>query len=251
MDMDGVLEHFEMFFSDIRYDRESGSSELTERLLFKMSEFLKMCDYFDTEFFERFIEFLQGIRPDMAMIKNTVAKIVSFYKEGRTRGEISKHQIVSFIYDIINYLKEKRRIIIEKGVDILSPYQSIAVVSYSSLVRDIISGLGGVKLIILEVDMHALRLARTFGSFEICPPEKLCVMADVGVMGADAIIMHEEKVSFIINGIPSGLFVKSMGEKPIYIFAEREKIISGDLQISEKENFEKISFVPNMNFVLL
>ena len=71
-------------------------------------------------------------------------------------------------------------------------------------------------------------------------------IADVGIMGADAVVISNEG-KFIINGFPSLKFCDALHKKPIFVFAEKEKITECDVEI--EEGFEKIKFSENMKLI--
>lgn len=232
------------FFHDIKENKEEGASSLLILALRKIEKFISDQDKISPSDIFVLTSELKRVRPSMVIMRNYAEKIEKFLANFRETENI-KSQIQDFIYQLIEEIREKRKKIVNQGIDIIRRYKKIAVVSYSSILKEILDNFSDKKILALYYDKYAERLA---GKNEILfvREDEIGNIADVGIMGADAVVISNEG-KFIINGFPSSKFCDALHKKPIFVFAEKEKITDCDVEI--EEGFEKVKFGENMKLI--
>ncbi len=227
----------EKFFKDISENKSDGSSTLAEKTLNKIIQYI---DEFGVERISEVLDYSENIRKDMLIIKNSVRKIKEYVNSEKI---LKPERIKYFISATIDELKIKKQKLIEIGIKIIQNYNKIAVASFSSIIKGIIDGSKGKIFIALEEDNFAKNLSDKV----IVTDSNGIASADIGIMGADAIIKSENK-TWIVNGIPSKKVANLLKNKKIFIFAESEKFTSEDFSLSE-EIFEKFEAQENFNII--
>jgi len=234
------------FFRDIKENKDEGASSLLISALKKLLDFVSSQIKVSSSDIICIVSELKYVRPSMVILKNYAEKIEVFLNRFSPDEDI-REQTQSFISQLIEEFVERRRKIIDQGIEIMKKYQKIAVVSYSSILKEILDNFTGKNLLALYYDSYAKRLA---GKNEILfvTENELGSIADVGAMGADAIIFSDDG-NFIINGFPSSKFCEALYnyKKPIFVFAEKEKISYSDVEL--EEGFEKIKFGENIKLI--
>jgi hypothetical protein len=232
------------FFREIRENRSEGASSLLILSLKKLLNFVSSQDKIYKSDIVPIVLELKYVRPSMVIIGNYAQKLEFFLNECSSNQDI-KSKIEIYISQLIEELLRKRREIVNKGIDILKNYKRIGVVSYSSILKEILDNFTDKTLVALDYDTYAKRLSGK-NKILFVMEDELNENIDVGAMGADAILFLKEG-NFIINGYPSAKFCDLVHEKPIFVFAELEKISYSDVDL--EKGFEKIKFRENIKLI--
>ncbi len=233
------------FFREIKENKSEGASSLLISALKKLLDFVSSQDKIYKSDIVLIISELKYVRPSMVIIRNYAQKLEFFLNDFHPNQDI-KNKIKSYISQLIDELLTKRREIINKGIEILKDYGKIGVVSYSSILKEILDSFTDKRLVALFYDTYAKRLSGK-NKILFVKEDELNENVDVGAMGADAILFLKEG-NFIINGFPSSKFCQALHNKIIFVFAEKEKITDSDVPV--EEGFEKIKFSENMKLIV-
>jgi methylthioribose-1-phosphate isomerase len=232
------------FYREIKENRSEGASSLLILALKKLLDFVSSQDKIYKSDIVFIISELKYVRPSMVIIRNYAEKLEFFLNDFHPNQDI-KNKMESYISQLIEELLRKRREIVNKGVKILKDYKKIGVVSYSSILKEILESFTDKILVALHYDTYAKRLSGK-NKILFVGEDELIENVEVGTMGADAILFLREG-KFIINGYPSAKFCDILYEKPIFLFAEKEKISHSDVEL--EEGFEKIKFTENIKII--
>lgn len=227
------IKNLALLFEDIKTNRKDGASTLAMKTLLKIKSIISETE--DKTIIPEIINIAKSIRPSMPIIKNTISKL-----EGLPSEKIQEHIDV-----LIKNLEAKKKKIADIGEIILSQFQNIGVVSFSSNISNILSKKQRKNLFALKSDKYA----DMFGeNVKFVNEDEIENNIEIGIMGADAIIVSDRKI-FIVNGSPSENFVKSIKRKSIFVFAESEKII---LQyFLEEQNLQLFEKKENIHLVII
>lgn len=224
-------------FDDIRRNREDGATTLAIKSLRRIYDFISSWNP-DEDQILKLIREMKNLRPSMVIISSYAEKIKTFLESSKDLKNLK-----DFIASLIDEIEQKRKKLVEIGLEIIKPYSLIGVVSFSSILNEIIIASEGKKFFALSEDNHAKRFKK---NMIFVDGEQLKNSVEIGIMGADAVISKEKQI-FILNGFPSKKFCDILKHKRIFVFAEKEKFISYDVEV--EDGFEKFSATDNIIFI--
>lgn len=220
-------------FDDIRTNRTDGASTLAKKTLLSLQNIIPKIQ--DKELIKEIINTAKSLRPSMPIIRNTVSRL-----EG-----LPPEKIPECIDKLIGALELKRKKIVDIGTTIISQFQNIGVVSFSSNINEILLKNQGKNLFALKSDKYALM----FGDINFVGEQELEDKIEIGITGTDAIVVSDTKI-YIVNGYPSETFIKSIKQKNVFIFGESEKIINQNLY-SLEENLQMFEMKENIHLIIV
>jgi translation initiation factor 2B subunit (eIF-2B alpha/beta/delta family) len=134
------------FFQDIKENKEEGASSLLILALRKIEKFISHRDKVSPSDIFLLTSELKHVRPSMVIIRKYAEKIEKFLANFHENENI-KSQIQDFIYQLIEEIREKRKKIVNQGIDIIRRYKKIAVVSCSSVLKEILDNFSDKKIL--------------------------------------------------------------------------------------------------------
>lgn len=224
-------------FDDIRRNREDGATTLAIKSLRKIYDFISSQNP-DKEHILKLIGEMKKLRPSMVIISSYAEKIKIFLESNKDLQNLK-----DFIASLIDEIEQKRKKLVDIGLQIIKPYSLIGVVSFSSILNEIIISSEAKKFFALSEDNHAKRFKK---NIIFVDEEQLKNSVEIGIMGADAVISKEKEI-FILNGFPSKKFCDALKDKKVFVFAEKEKFVSYDVEV--EDGFEKFRATDNIFFI--
>lgn len=224
-----------LLFEDIKTNQKDGASTLAKKTLLRMKSIISETG--DKTIIPEIINIAKSVRPSMPIIKNIVSKL-----EGLPSEKIQDH-----IDTLIKNLEAKKKKIVDMGEIILSQFQNIGVVSFSSNINHILSKKQRKNLFALRSDNYAKMFGENVNFVDDWEIEN---KVEIGIMGADAIVVSDTK-TYIVNGYPSENFVKSIKRKSILVFAESEKIVLQNLYSIEEQNLQLFEMKENIHLIIV
>jgi len=186
-------------FSDIISDRQSGASSIAEKLITRIKDFCQRGKHFSEDEILSLLSFAKSVRPTMVIVKNSVllleSKVISYLNEldVSSRRSISSEKIFVFADEVLRVIKKQKEEVIRKGIEIIRNFESIGVVSFSSSLKSILDLFPHKKIFFLKNDFYARRL-KDVNAFPVSE-EELPRTCEIGLMGADAIVISEKMAS--------------------------------------------------------